>query len=48
MPWAIRLRGDKTTEVCRSYERHRGTVVVRTGLEPVQEPLLTVFVPTPR
>jgi hypothetical protein len=34
MPWAIRLRGDKTTEVCSSYGMHRGAIVVGAGLEP--------------
>ena len=33
MPWAIRLHGNKTTEVCCSYGKHRGTVVVRARLE---------------
>lgn len=34
MPWAIRLRKKKTTEVCSSYGMHRGTVAVLTGFEP--------------
>jgi hypothetical protein len=34
MPWAIRLRGQTTSEVCCSYGKHRGTLVVRAGFEP--------------
>jgi len=31
MPWAIRLREEKTSEVCCSYGKHRGTVCGADG-----------------
>jgi len=29
MPWAIRLRNKKTSLVCCSYGKHRGTVATK-------------------